>query len=166
MAQEIRTMSYLLHPPLLDQLGLVSAVREYAQGFGQRSGIKLSLELPTDFGRLPQNVEMALFRIVQESLANVQRHSGANLAQITMQLQDDQLILEISDEGHGMVQSAADMRNGKAVLLGVGILGMQERMGQLGGKLDINSSSSGTAVRATIPWTAEVFDAGSYPRRG
>jgi PAS domain S-box-containing protein len=165
MAQEIRTMSYLLHPPLLDQLGLVSAVREYAEGFGRRSGIQLNLELPSDFGRLPQNVEMALFRIVQESLANVQRHSGANLAQVTMQLHDDQLILEISDEGHGMVQSAADMRNGKAVLLGVGILGMQERMGQLGGKLDINSSASGTAVRATIPWTAEVFDAGSYPRR-
>jgi PAS domain S-box-containing protein len=167
MSQEIRTLSYLLHPPLLDQLGLVSAIKEYAEGYSQRSGIRLGLDLPEDSGRLPQNVEMALFRIVQESLANIQRHSGATSAYVSLQFASEDLILEISDHGRGMGmgQSGSDSQNGQAVLLGVGILGMRERMSQLGGKLDINSSASGTAVKATIPWKAEVFDAGSYPRR-
>jgi PAS domain S-box-containing protein len=165
MSQEIRTLSYLLHPPLLDQLGLVSAIKEYAEGYSQRSGISLGLDLPEDSSRLPQNVELALFRIVQESLSNIQRHSGATSAHVSLQFESEDLILKISDQGRGMSRSTSDSQNGHAVLLGVGILGMRERMTQLGGKLDIDSSVSGTAVKATIPWRAEVFDVGSYPRR-
>jgi PAS domain S-box-containing protein len=165
MSQEIRTLSYLLHPPLLDQLGLVSAIKEYAEGFSQRSGIALELDLPAGFGRLPQDVETALFRIVQESLSNIQRHSGSEAAKISLRGDTANLRLEVSDQGRGMGSSNAEKGNGRGARLGVGILGMRERMTQLGGTLDINSSPSGTMVRATIPLRAEVSDAGSHPRR-
>ncbi|HET8921723.1 MAG TPA: PAS domain S-box protein [Candidatus Acidoferrum sp.] len=165
MSQEIRTLSYLLHPPLLDELGLVSAIKEYADGFSQRSGIALDLDLPDGFGRLPQDTETALFRIVQESLSNIQRHSGSEAARISLRGGAANVELEVSDQGKGMGDSTGDLGIGRRARLGVGILGMRERMTQLGGKLDINSGPSGTTVRATIPLRAEVSDAGSYPRR-
>jgi PAS domain S-box-containing protein len=165
MSQEIRTLSYLLHPPLLDELGLVSAIKEYTEGFSQRSGIHVQLELPEGFGRLPQDTETALFRIVQESLANVQRHSGSEAATISVRADDGRLRLEVSDRGRGIGQGSIDAAGSSRARLGVGILGMRERMTQLGGKLEIESSPSGTTVRATIRLTAEVSDAGSHSRR-
>ena len=164
MSREIRTLSYLLHPPLLDELGLVSAVKEYAEGFSERSGIKLEVDVQAGFGRLPQEAETALFRIVQESLANIQRHSGAHTAKIQLRGNSACVNLEVSDRGRGMDKKAIERGNGSGTRLGVGILGMRERMTQLGGKLEIESSSSGTTVKVSIPLRTEVSNAGSHPR--
>jgi len=164
MSREIRTLSYLLHPPLLDELGLVSAISEYAEGFSERSGIKLNLEIQAGFARLPQEAETALFRIVQESLTNIQRHSGTQTAKIHLHGDSASVSLEVIDHGHGMDKKAIANGSGTGARLGVGILGMSERMTQLGGKLEIESSSSGTTVRVSIPLRSEVSDARSYPR--
>ncbi|HKV64027.1 MAG TPA: PAS domain S-box protein [Candidatus Acidoferrum sp.] len=164
MSREIRTLSYLLHPPLLDELGLASALREYAEGFGERSGIKLDLEIQSGFGRLPQEAETALFRIVQESLANIQRHSGSQTAEIHLRGDGASVDLEIRDRGRGMNGKAIERGSGSGTRLGVGILGMRERMTQLGGKLEIESSPSGTTVRVSIPLRTEVPDASSHSR--
>jgi PAS domain S-box-containing protein len=150
MSREIRTLSYLLHPPLLDELGLVSALKEYVRGFSERSGIETQLVLPKDFSRLPQSVELALFRIVQESLANIQRHSGSDTATIRLREDPSSITLEIVDYGRGMKLSSDGQTQPYAAQLGVGIPGMRERMAQLGGRLAIESSPSGTTVRATI----------------
>ena len=165
MSREIRTLSYLLHPPLLDDLGLISALREYAHGFTDRSGIDTKVFALSRFDRLPQPLEIALFRIVQESLANIQRHSGSPTAEIRI-LQDDALItLEVIDFGHGMTLPLKANPSPHAPRLGVGIPGMRERMSQLGGHLDITSSPTGTTVRATIAVpnlsAPEIFDASS-----
>jgi PAS domain S-box-containing protein len=164
MSREIRTLSYLLHPPLLDELGLVSAVKEYAEGFGERSGITLEFDVQAGFGRLPQEAETALFRIVQESLANIQKHSGTQTAKIHLRCDSASVNLEVIDRGRGMDQKAIERGNGSGTRLGVGILGMRERITQLGGKLEIESSSSGTTVRVSIPLRTEVSDDGSHPR--
>ena len=164
MSREIRTLSYLLHPPLLDELGLVSAIKEYAEGFSERSGVKMELHLQTGFGRLPQEAETALFRIVQESLTNIQRHSGSQTAMIRLRGDSTCVNLDISDRGCGMAKNAIERGNGSGSRLGVGILGMRERMTQLGGKLEIDSSPSGTRVRVSIPLRAEVSNAGPHSR--
>lgn len=150
MSREIRTLSYLLHPPLLDDLGLISTLKEYVHGFSERSGIDTRLQASTDFDRLPQPLEIALFRIVQESLANVQRHSGSTAAEIRLHQRDSLLTLEVIDYGHGMSLSANGNPAERHARLGVGIPGMRERMTQLGGQLEIISSPMGTTVRATI----------------
>lgn len=166
MSREIRTLSYLLHPPVLDELGLASAVREYAKGFSERSGVKLQVDLQADFGRLSQEAETALFRIVQESLSNIQRHSGSQTARICLRGDLACVQLEVSDQGCGMDQTTVEHGNTTGARLGVGILGMRERMLQLGGKLDVESNSSGTIVRATIPIKVEVSYAPSHPSGG
>ncbi len=149
MSREIRTLSYLLHPPLLDDLGLVSALKEYVHGFGERSGIQTDVALETGFERLPQNVETTFFRIVQESLANVQRHSGSATARICLREEGRGICLEVSDQGRGISQATNGNNNrGKEVRLGVGIPGMRERMAQLGGTLEVVSGPQGTTVRA------------------
>lgn len=150
MSREIRTLSYLLHPPLLDDLGLVSALREYAQGFSERSAIDTQVSLLSNFDRLPQPVELALFRVVQESLANIQRHSGSTTAQIRLRQEDSLVTLEIVDSGCGIKLPANGSPQPHEARLGVGIPGMRERIAQLGGRLDILSSPTGTTVRATI----------------
>jgi two-component system NarL family sensor kinase len=164
MSREIRTLSYLLHPPLLDELGLASALKEYVEGFSERSGIELELEIQAGFGRLPQEAETALFRIVQESLTNIQRHSGSKTAEIHLRGDSDGVALEVVDRGRGMDGKAIERGNGSGTRLGVGILGMRERMTQLGGKLEIESSASGTTVRVSIPLRTEVTDASSHSR--
>jgi PAS domain S-box-containing protein len=164
MSRAIRTLSYLLHPPLLDELGLSSAIKEYAAGFSERSGVELDVDLQADFGRLPQEAETALFRIVQESLSNIQRHSGSRTARIRLRGDLTCVNLEIGDQGHGMAGAALDRNHTPGARLGVGILGMRERMKQLRGKLEIESSSSGTTVRATIPLKIGVSNAASHPR--
>jgi PAS domain S-box-containing protein len=147
---EIRTLSYLLHPPFLDEIGLLSALRWYAAGFAQRSGIEVELELPESLERLPLDTETALFRIVQESLINIHRHAGSATARILLQRDMDMLVLEIEDHGHGMPgDSLEHVMSGGAV--GVGIAGMRERIQQLGGRLEVTSRDHGTTVRAQLP---------------
>ena len=171
MSREIRTLSYLLHPPLLDDLGLVSALKEYVNGFSERSGIETSLELLTGFRRLPQIAETAFFRITQESLANIQRHSGSRRAQVTLREDADCVALEITDFGSGMTVPSNGAPHRGQPRLGVGIPGMRERMSQLGGSLEIDSSAAGTTVRARILFSAPVlkdsiYDASLHPHRG
>ena len=166
MSREIRTLSYLLHPPVLDELGLVSAVKEYAHGFSERSGISVSLEIPPDFARISQEAETALFRIVQESLSNIQRHSGSPTGVIRLRSDQSGVQLEVCDVGCGITgASGNDGSNKKESRLGVGILGMRERMTQLRGTLEVISSPSGTTVKATIPVAFKASDAApSHPR--
>jgi signal transduction histidine kinase len=156
---EIRTLSYLLHPPFLDEAGLRSALRWYATGFAQRSGITVDLELPDVFTRLPLDTETALFRIVQESLTNIHRHAGSVRARIRLQRDDRALVLEIEDQGRGIPPPllAQITRGGAGV--GVGIAGMRERIEQLGGRLDVASGERGTMVRASLT-IAPLFGTG------
>ncbi len=148
--KEMRTLSYLLHPPLLDEEGLPSALAWYADGFAERSGIKIDLKVSPNFGRLPQEVETTLFRVVQESLANVHRHSKSPIASIRLSRRSTEVKLEIRDKGQGM--PAKVLRSGNPNgQLGVGIMGMRERARQLGGRLEIASSRRGTTVRLVIP---------------
>ena len=148
-SREIRTLSYLLHPPLLDELGLSAALRWYADGFAQRSGIRVDLDVTPKPGRLRPDVELALFRIVQESLTNIHRHSGSSRAMIRVAIAPSEVVLRVSDEGHGMPHEGS---LGPAVSgVGVGIAGMRERVSQLGGRLEIRSGHRGTIVEAALP---------------
>jgi PAS domain S-box-containing protein len=149
--RDVRTLSYLLHPPMLDEAGLEDAIRHYAGGFTERTGIELELEISPRLGRMKPHVELALFRVVQESLTNIQRHSGSPKAKIRIEGGLGKFTLEISDKGSG-ISGNLRRRNGKMPFgLGVGIPSMHERVALLGGQLDIESSSSGTTVRVTIP---------------
>jgi len=152
--QEVRTLSQLLHPPLLDEAGLISATRWMVDGFSERAKIQVDLQIIGQFGRLPQPVELALFRVVQESLSNIRRHSGATKAQIKLARSDGAVRLEISDNGKGIPPQllAKSGRGGQVV--GVGILGMRERLAQLGGNLDIESGQTGTTVKVSVPLAA------------
>ena len=147
----VRTLSYLLHPPFLDETGLVPALRWYAEGFAQRSGIAVDLDLPPSFERLDQDVETALFRVVQEALINVHRHAGSPHATIRLRRTGDALILEIEDDGRGMPAALLEQLPAGGGALGVGVAGMRERLQQLGGTLDIESGEHGTIVRARVP---------------
>lgn len=146
-----RTLSALLHPPLLDERGLMSAIRWYAEGFAARSGIAVTFDLPETFERLPQDVETALFRVVQEALINIHRHAGSATAQVSLTIASGQLILTITDRGRGVPADVLGRMMSAAGELGVGIVGMQERLKQLGGRLEIESSDQGTVLRAVMP---------------
>jgi signal transduction histidine kinase len=147
----MRTLSYLLHPPLLDEDGLASALAWYVKGFAERSEIKIDLKVSPNFGRLPQEVETTLFRVVQESLTNVHRHSKSLTASIRLSRRATEVKLEIADKGQGMPAKALHSGYQKSGQLGVGIMGMSERAGQLGGRLEIDSSRRGTTIRVVIP---------------
>jgi signal transduction histidine kinase len=147
---EMRTMAYLLHPPSLDELGLVPACRSLVKGFTERSGILVDLKAPADLDRLPREMETALFRVMQESLSNIHRHSGSKTACIQLLQSDHEIRLEVSDQGRGLVREVLD-REIDHTKLGVGIAGMRERIRQLGGQLEIRSSSKGTIVIAVLP---------------
>ena len=153
LSQELRTMSHLLHPPLLDEAGLELALRWFAEGFAQRSGIEVDVDLAPELGRLSRDMEIAIFRIVQESLANVHRHSGSKTAQVRVGRDAQEVTLEIRDQGHGLSASGNVESSGPAVP-GVGIQGMRERVGQLGGRFEIQSCEGGTIVHAAIPMRA------------
>ena len=147
---EIRTLSYLLHPPFLDEMGLLSALRWYVAGFAERSGIAVRLELPEQFERLPRDTETALFRIVQESLINIHRHAESETARIRLRRAAGTLVLEIEDWGRGIPKaSLKQIKNGEGVV-GVGIAGMSERIERLGGRLELTSSDCGTTVRVRV----------------
>jgi two-component system, NarL family, sensor kinase len=147
---EIRTISYLLHPPLLDEVGLISALNEYVNGFGERSNIRVSLDLPSDLERLPRDVELSIFRIVQECLTNVHRHSGSATARVHLSQKPGEIQLQVSDQGRGINREIQDkFLAGKSS--GVGLRGMRERIRQLGGGMQIQSSGNGTSVIVVLP---------------
>lgn len=150
LSRELRTISHLLHPPLLDEVGLASGLRLYLDGFTERSKISVDLEIPEDIGRLPQDLETALFRIVQECLTNIHRHSQSQVARIRIARFDSQISLEVEDRGKGIPPERRQVMNSDATA-GVGIRGMRERLRQLGGSLEINSTETGTVVVARLP---------------
>ena len=145
--RELRTLSYLLHPPMLDESGLEDAISHYVEGYALRSGVQVDVQVSADFGRLGRDREMALFRVLQESLTNVQLHSGSRRAYIRLHRMRDRVILEIRDEGRGTAPTAETRRK---VLPGVGIPSMRERVKQIGGQLHIDATGTGTTVRVTI----------------
>ncbi len=159
LSKEIRTLSYLLHPPLLDEVGLGSTLSWYVDGFSERSQIKVDLEVPGDLGRLPRELELVIFRVVQESLTNVHRHSGTSTAKITIQRLQDAIEFEISDHGKGI--AAQKQRQLATASAGVGVRGMVERIRQFGGTLQINSSNEGTTVKGTLPLPVEASEIAS-----
>jgi signal transduction histidine kinase len=148
MSRQLRTMSYLLHPPLLDEVGLPSALKWYAEGYEQRSGIKVELDLGPDFGRLSDEMEIALFRVAQECLTNIHRHSGSATAQIRLSRDSDRIVLGIGDQGKGIPSTR--LLDG-TVVPGIGLMGIRERVQQFGGKAEVVSSAAGTTVTAVIP---------------
>src|SRR5215469_18854047 len=150
MNKEVRTVSYLLHPPLLDEAGLASALRWYVEGFSQRSKIQVKLEICDDFGRLPQDMETAVFRTVQECLTNIHRHSGSPIATIRLDRSDEEVRLRIEDRGAGIPREKLDEVTSDGTP-GVGIRGMRERLRQLGGSMELESNESGTIVKARLP---------------
>jgi signal transduction histidine kinase len=149
--EEIRTMSYLLHPPLLDEVGFACAAEWYINGFAKRSGVNVSLDIATDHPRLPMSIEVALFRILQESLTNVHRHSGAGQVTVCFRRQFEQIILEVRDNGCGIPAERLVRLREASAETGVGLAGMRERMNELNGKLEMESDGHGTTMRAIVP---------------
>jgi PAS domain S-box-containing protein len=147
----VRTLSYLLHPPMLDEAGLEDAIRHYAGGFAERTGIEVELEVSPRFGRMKRDVELALFRVMQESLINIQRHSGSFTAKIRLERKSGVVSLEVSDKGRGTSGTELLSKSGLPFEVGVGIPSMQERVKLIGGRLEIESSSGGTTVRVMLP---------------
>ena len=141
---DLRTLSYLLHPPMLDETGLASAVRWYAAGFAKRSGLTVRIDVPAEIGRFAQEVEIALFRLVQECLINILRHANTDRAAVRLQTEPGRLIAEVQDWGTGMPEQ-------DEAVFGVGLSGMRERIEQLGGTLRIRSGCDGTSVTAVLP---------------
>lgn len=173
---DLRTLSYLLHPPMLEELGLAAALQWYAEGFAARSNLHVEVRTPEGLGRLPTRVEMVLYRVAQEGLANVYRHSRSSSVRVTLDMRDDAVSLRIQDWGRGMVAgmagSAGEDGGAGAVaggaarsseesmgrpLLGVGITGMRRRLQQLGGRLEITSTSRGTTIMAVVPLDAKSW---------
>ena len=150
--REVRTVSYLLYPPMLEEMGLKSAIPWYLDGFSTRSGLKTTFEVQTEFARLPRESELALFRVLQEGLTNVHRHSGSPTANVRLLIRDGMAILEIEDNGKGirpelLAEFCQEWMGG----LGIGVRGMNERMRQLGGRLELTSHENGTTVTAKVP---------------
>jgi len=151
--REIRTISHLLHPPLLDEVGLASALRWFVDGFSARSGIRVDLDIAPGLDRLRSDYELALFRLVQECLTNIHRHSGSETAQIRVQKKDEWFCLEVKDWGKGIPEEKRRelVSDGQSGTVGVGIRGMRERIRLLGGILEIDSEERGTTIRASLP---------------
>lgn len=169
ISREIRTISHLLHPPLLEAAGLTSAIRWYVDGFSERSKITVSrkitvsLDLPEEFGRLSDEMEIAIFRMVQECLTNIHRHSGAQAATIRMHEEDHQVFVEVQDQGKG-ISLEKQLELSLSRRTGVGFRGMRERLRQLGGSLEIGSDGVGTVVTATLPPENKPTAEGTNPR--
>lgn len=148
--KEVRTLSHLLHPPMLDEVGLLPAIRWFATGFAQRSGIDVKLELPATFRRLPVEMETAIFRVVQETLTNVHRHSKSASAVVRLDVEPDSVHLRVIDYGCGIPPEKLLFRP-ESPTIGIGLLGMRERLHQLGGQVEITSGGDGTTVHVIIP---------------
>jgi len=166
LSREVRTISYLLHPPLLDELGLSSALRGYVEGFAERSKIKVDLDIPRDFGRLSRELETAIFRVVQECLTNIHRHSGSLVAKICISRTEKDIRVEVQDRGTG-ISAAKRPEIGSISKVGVGIRGMQERIRQFGGTFEIGAQSdgSGTIIVARLPVDGAAMNLGSVADR-
>jgi len=158
LSKDLRTISHLLHPPLLDEVGLSSALSLFLEGFTERSGIKVDFAFPNDFGRLSQDLETAVFRVVQECLTNIHRHSGSPLAKIRIARSDGHVRIEVEDRGKGIPPEKRSAMDSVGTP-GVGIRGMRERLRQLGGILEIKSNGEGTIVLAQLP-VISVLDRG------
>jgi two-component sensor histidine kinase len=152
--EEIRTISYLLHPPLLDEVGFACAAEWYIEGFAKRSGIEIKADIVNSHARLPKRIEMALFRVLQESLTNVHRHSGASKASIQFQHEENAVILEVRDFGKGIPEERLRLLSGLGAGTGVGLAGMRERLHELNGRLEIESDGHGTTMRAIVALSA------------
>jgi PAS domain S-box-containing protein len=149
--REVRTLSYLLYPPMLEETGLSSAIRWHLEGFSKRSGVQTTYDIADDERRLPRDIELALFRIFQESLTNVHRHSESKTAHIRFAIERGEALVEVKDQGKGIPSESLELNADALATLGVGIRGMRERVRQLGGRLEIFSTPEGTTVRASIP---------------
>jgi PAS domain S-box-containing protein len=150
-SKEIRSVSYLLHPPLLEDLGLVFTLRDYAEGFATRTGIEVTLDLPGDPPRFSPDLETALFRVAQEALTNIHRHAATSDAHVRLMVSADEIVLQVEDHGQGIPPELLADEERSLSRMGVGMRGMEERLRQLGGCLDIRSSGEGTTVTARLP---------------
>jgi two-component system NarL family sensor kinase len=148
---ETRTISHLLHPPLLDETGFASAARWYVEGFTKRSGIQTGLDMPDNLDRLSSSMELALFRVLQESLTNVHRHSQSPRADVTVRVSSSEGMLRVRDYGKGMPPDVLGRFRRRRAHGGVGLAGMRERIRELGGQLEMDSDAHGTQVVATVP---------------
>jgi signal transduction histidine kinase len=156
---ETRTISHLLHPPLLDEAGLASAATWYLEGFAQRSGIEVKLQLPEDVARLPKPLALGLFRVLQESLTNIHRHSNSSKADVALELSQDYAILTVRDYGKGIAPELLDTFRATGTNSGVGLAGMRERIRDLGGHLIIQPCTPGTLISVTLPVNQREHDA-------
>jgi two-component system NarL family sensor kinase len=147
---EVRTISHLLHPPLLDELGFESAARWYAEEFAKRSGTEVDVAVAEIVERLPREIELALFRVLQESLTNVHRHAKARRVNVNVSCSDSTLLLTVRDDGEG-IPAAVIQKFRAGLAAGIGLAGMRERLADLGGTLEVESSGRGTTVKATLP---------------
>ncbi len=150
-SDEVRTIAHLLHPPLLDEVGLASALRWFVDGFVRRTGIAVRVKLPKDLERLSPDTEAALFRITQECLTNTWRHSGSTSAALSLTVQPDKIVLDIKDRGKGLKRRDHKPSQEVSLALGAGIAGMHERVKGLGGELTVASEDKGTLVRVVLP---------------
>jgi PAS domain S-box-containing protein len=157
---ETRTISHLLHPPLLDEVGLLSALHWFVEGFSKRSGIQINLDVPSKYERLPQEIEVALFRVLQEALTNVHRHSGSRKVDVALRITALNVWLEVRDYGQGMSEDRLTKVRDENAQVGVGLAGMRERVHQLGGSLELASNPGGTTIVVRIP----TRQAGTVPR--
>jgi signal transduction histidine kinase len=148
---ETRTISHLLHPPLLDEVGLASAARWYVEGFAKRGGIELTTDIPDEPGRLPRPAELVLFRVLQESLTNIHRHSKSLRAEVSLHSSSSNVILQIRDYGKGMPREMLTNFLSTGTNVGVGLAGMRERVREQGGRFDIQSDKTGTTITVTMP---------------
>lgn len=154
---EVRTMSYLLYPPMLEEMGLYTAISWYLDGLAKRSGIRTAVQIPPSLGRLPREAELAIFRVLQESVANVHRHSGSQTAQVRLMVKDGEARIEVKDQGKGIPSSVLESIWEGRGTLGVGLRGMSERLQQIGGRLEIGTSEKGTTVCAIVPFDGSAL---------
>src|SRR5208283_2251604 len=154
LSKEIRTTSYLLHPPLLDESGISSALSWYVQGLAERSSLEINLQVPDDFERLPSEMELVIFRLVQESLTNIHRHSGSKSALIQLERDENSIHVKVEDHGSGM--SPERLAEIQFQGTGVGIRGMRERVRHFHGDLVVESNGFGTRVCASLPLKTAV----------
>ena len=151
ISREIRTVAYLLHPPLMHDLGLAAALRWYIEGFSERSGVSVNLDVSGDLAGLPSEVEGTLFRVVQECLSNVHRHSGSRSSAVRIHRQDTEIMLEVSDQGKGIPREILEAAGEAASHVGLGIVGVRERVQEIGGRLEVQSGRNGTTIKAALP---------------
>ncbi|MGC2248349.1 MAG: sensor histidine kinase, partial [Terriglobales bacterium] len=148
---DVRTLSYLLHPPTMDAAGLASAVQWFVESFGQRSGIAVKVDVDKCLPRLPDLIELTLFRVMQEALTNVHRHSGSSTADVLIRKMGEQIIFEVKDQGSGIKPNVLASAREGGTGFGIGLTGIGERVRDVGGLLQIDSDSSGTSLKVTIP---------------